>query len=145
MQLVSIVQIFYICFANLKEAHDQYGPFEARNIYNLDKTVLMTVQLSQKDIAPRDEKQISSVTSAKRGTRLTCIAATNAIGIHIPPFLVFPRVHFKEHMITNCRLTVEVLIHLGGRMKKFSWNMYLIHFTHYTKISKENLIVLCPP
>jgi hypothetical protein len=27
------------------------------------------------------------------------IAAINAMGNHVPPMLIFPRVHFKDHMI----------------------------------------------
>jgi predicted CDP-diglyceride synthetase/phosphatidate cytidylyltransferase len=35
------------------------------------------------------------------GVTVTMIIAVNAIGNHVPPMLVFPRVHFKNHMLTG--------------------------------------------
>jgi hypothetical protein len=40
------------------------------------------------------------VTSGERGINVTMIVAVNAIGNHVPPMLIFPRVHFKDHMLT---------------------------------------------
>ena len=39
--------------------------------------------------------------SGERGINITMIIAVNAIGNHIPPMLIFPRVHFKNHMSTG--------------------------------------------
>jgi hypothetical protein len=39
------------------------------------------------------------VTSGVRGTNVTMIVAVNAIGNHVLPMLIFPRVHFKDHML----------------------------------------------
>lgn len=44
-------------------------------------------------------KQVGMVTSAKSGSLVTVAWAVNAIGNSIPPFIIFPRVYFKKHMI----------------------------------------------
>jgi len=41
------------------------------------------------------------VTSRERGVNITMIIDINAIGNHVPPMLIFPRVHFKSHMSTG--------------------------------------------
>jgi len=35
------------------------------------------------------------------GIALTMITAVNVIGNHVPPMLIFSRVHFKNHMMTG--------------------------------------------
>jgi hypothetical protein len=46
-------------------------------------------------------KQVGSMTSGERGINVTVIAAVNAIGNHVRPMLVFPREHFKDHMLSG--------------------------------------------
>jgi len=41
------------------------------------------------------------VTSGERGINITIIIVVNAIGNNVPPMLIFPRVHFKNHMSTG--------------------------------------------
>ena len=55
-----------------------------------------------KVIAGKKDKQVRKITSAERGIQVTMLAAVNAIGNAISPFIVFPRVHFKDLMGTRC-------------------------------------------
>jgi len=41
------------------------------------------------------------MTSDERGTLVTICCAVNAIGNAVPPLFVFPRVNFKQHMLTG--------------------------------------------
>jgi hypothetical protein len=41
------------------------------------------------------------VTSRERGINVLMIVAVNAIGNRVPPMLVFPREHFKDHMLSG--------------------------------------------
>jgi hypothetical protein len=41
------------------------------------------------------------MTSGERGINVTITVAVNAIGNHVPPMLIFPKVHFKDHMLTG--------------------------------------------
>ena len=42
---------------------------------------------------------MGSVLSGERGTNVTMIVAVNAIGKNVPPLLIFPWVHFKNHKL----------------------------------------------
>lgn len=86
-------------FNNLTRANRRYGPFPPQRIYNVDETGLSTVHVPPKILAPKGIKQIGNVTSGERGQNVTLIAAINAIGNHLPPWFVFPRVHFKENIM----------------------------------------------
>lgn len=62
-------------------------------------------------MAPRGFRQIGSLTSGERGTLVTgaftisCVLlgafAVNAAGNSTPPFLVFPRVHYRKHYLRD--------------------------------------------
>ena len=72
---------------------DGAGP---NDIYNADKTGCSTVQKvgNTKVIARKNEKQVGKITSGERGTLVTMLVAINAAGNLVPPFMVFPHVHF---------------------------------------------------
>jgi len=96
----------------LRDVRTRY-PNPAQNIYNVDETGLTTVQKPVKIIAGKGQKQVGYITSAEmgtlvtaccavnaeRGTLVTACCGVNAIGNSVPPFFVFPQVHFKEAMI----------------------------------------------
>ena len=75
--------------------------FLPNDIYNTDETGCTTVQKvgNTKVIACKNEKQVGKITSGERGTLVTMLGTINAAGNSIPPFMVFPRVHFKDAMI----------------------------------------------
>jgi hypothetical protein len=79
-------------FNNVKAIHEKHGPFPPHRVYNVDETGLSTVHVPPKMLAI---KQLGSMTSGERGQSITMIAAINAVGNHLPPMLIFPRVHFK--------------------------------------------------
>jgi len=72
--------------------------FTAMSIYNVDETALTTVHKPPKVIVKKGEKQVGQITSAERGTLVTLCACVNAMGNTIPPFMIFPRVNFRELM-----------------------------------------------
>ncbi|KAJ8929237.1 hypothetical protein NQ314_018116 [Rhamnusium bicolor] len=70
-------------------------------VYNLDETCTMTVQKSAKVLAVKGQKQIGKVTSAEKGTLISTCCIINAAGNSLPPIMIFPRVHFKQHMLVG--------------------------------------------
>lgn len=87
-------------FDNLHKVRSRYN-YQPQDIYNVDETGLTTVQKPVKVIAGKGTKQVGRITSAERGTLITVCCAVNAVGNSIPPFFIYPRVHFKQHMITG--------------------------------------------
>jgi hypothetical protein len=86
-------------FFNTLEALMKQYKFDADAIYNVDESGLTTVQKPAKIVAEKGCKQVGKMTSAERGALVTICATVNAIGNHLPPFLIFPRVNFKQHML----------------------------------------------
>jgi hypothetical protein len=62
-------------------------------------------------MATKGSKQVGSVASGKTGVTVTIIACINALGNSVPPVLIFPKVHFKFHMLNNTPLGAHETSH----------------------------------
>uniref|UniRef100_A0A672K5C4 HTH psq-type domain-containing protein n=1 Tax=Sinocyclocheilus grahami TaxID=75366 RepID=A0A672K5C4_SINGR len=85
-------------FNNLATVYRRYG-FEAKDIWNVDETSLMTVQKPGLLVSTKGERRVSSGISAERGALITMALAGNALGNIIPSHFVFLRNKFLTHFI----------------------------------------------
>ena len=69
---------------------------------------------------------------------MTMCACINAIGNALPPAFIFPRVHFKEHMLSGAPNGSLGLSCSSGWMNSDLFPQVLRHFMHHMKISKES-------
>ncbi|KAJ8930205.1 hypothetical protein NQ314_017020 [Rhamnusium bicolor] len=144
-------------FDNLSRAYSKSpnGPLP-QNIYNLDETALTTVHNPPNIIGQKGLKQIGQVTSGERGVLVTACCFVNATGNSVAPFLIFPRVHFKNRMITgappgtaggaektgwvNSEAFMDILKHLHRFVKSTpEWPIFLIIDNHQSHISISSL------
>ena len=116
--------------------------FPPHSIYNVDETGLTTVHKPPKVIASRGEKQVGQITSAERGTLVTVVGTINAIGNSIPPFMIFPRVHYKENMVKGAPPGTVGVSHVSGWMTSENFVLWLRHFISHSKCSKEAPVLL---
>ena len=130
-------------FTNLDDVMKRYK-FSAADIYNLDETGCKTVQdmAKVKVIAPKQEKQVGKVTSAERGTLVSLLCCVNACGNSIPPLFVFPRVHFKEHMLHGAPPGSVGVAHPSGWMTGENFVVFLHHFINNVRCSKDHLVLI---
>lgn len=129
-------------FKNLMDAHTSFGPIPPERIYNLDETGLSTVQDPPKVLSPKGLKQVGATTSAERGTTVTMICTINAIGNHIPPMLIFPRVNFKQFMLQGAPSGSIGIANPTGWTNENCFLQFLEHLINHTKPSKEEPILL---
>ncbi|KAJ8953442.1 hypothetical protein NQ318_023561 [Aromia moschata] len=64
-------------------------------------TGVTNVQVSEKILATKGCKQVGKVTYEERGTLVTLCCAVHVQGNSLPPYFIFPRVHFKQNMMHN--------------------------------------------
>lgn len=57
----------------------------------MHKTVVTTVQRSNKIVTTKDTKQVGAVTSVERGTLVTLCVAVNAINLFDPTYADIPQ------------------------------------------------------
>ncbi|XP_030754595.1 uncharacterized protein LOC115881307 [Sitophilus oryzae] len=88
-------------FRNYKKGLSR-GNFTPENLEFVTRQGLTTVHVPPKIIGPKGIKQLGQITSGERGQNVTLIASINAIGNHLPPMMIFPRVNFKPHMLKGC-------------------------------------------
>lgn len=128
-----------VFFDNLEDVMERQPSFgDGTRVFNLDETSTMTVQKSGKVLAVRGQKQVRKVTSAEKGTLVTTCYVINALGHALPPLMIFPRVHFKQHMIAGAPTGTLGLANPSGWMNSELFVKTMEHFIKYTQSSKEN-------
>lgn len=131
------VDLFFEKLENVLKRHPNFST--GLRIYNLDETGTLTVQNSAaKVLAEKGTKQVSKIQSSERGTLVTTCCIVNASGHAIPPVMVFPRVHFKSHMITGAPPGTLGLATKSGWMNTECFIEVLKHFIKHTASSSDN-------
>lgn len=128
-------------FANLEKVMERHH-FQPMSIYNCDETGLLTVHKPPNIVADKKLKQVGQIASAERGILVTMVGAMNAQGNSVPPFLVFPRVNFKDHMLLNAPPGTAGVAHKTGWMTAANFLKWMDHFITHTKCSNENPVLL---
>ena len=82
--------------------------------------------------------EASRLVKLQRGENVTMCACINAIGNALPPAFIFPRVHFKEHMLSGAPNGSLGLSCSSGWMNSDLFSQVLRHFIHHMKIPKES-------
>ena len=116
--------------------------FSADCIYNIDETGLTTVHKPVKVIAGKGVKQVGQVTSAERGTLVTMVGCINALRNFIPPFLIFPRVHFHSHMLKGAPAGTKGDANPSGWINTEIFLKWFDHFVEYGHPSKDHPLLL---
>lgn len=128
-------------FDNLSIVMLRHG-FQAHEIWNMDETGVTTVQSPNRVVARCGFKQVGSIVSAERGTLVTIACAISSIGNNIPPFFVFPRVHYKDHFVTNGPPGSSGSANPSGWMQENDFVLFLKHFHNHVKSSLERPVLL---
>lgn len=66
----------------------------------------------------------------------------NALGNSVPPLLIFPRVHFKEHMLKGAPAGSVGVANLSGWTNCNIFMQYLRHFKKHSYCDESNKILL---
>ena len=134
------VKEFYV---NLEQVMEK-NKFAPHDIYNADEKGCTTVHKlgNTKVVACKNEKQVGKITSGERGTLVTMLGAVNAAGNSTPPFIVFPRVHFKETVLHAAPPGSVGAAHQTGWMTTENFTAFMRHFIKCTKCSNGHPVLL---
>lgn len=124
-------------FCNLEKCYLKYE-FPANMIWNLDETGCTTVTNTPKIVAQAGTKRVGQISSTERGSLVTMLAFANAAGGSIPPVFIFPRVHFKEHMLESGPTGALGLANLSGWITEECFLKALKHFVGFVKPTAES-------
>ena len=118
----------------------QRDGFTPDKIWNVDETGCTTIQKPRKIIAATGVKQVGAVVSAERGQLVTLCCAVYAM--MIPPMLIFPRVHWKEHFVKGAPIGSIVRAHPSGWMTSENFFSWIKHFVSHVRPSNKDKVLL---
>ena len=116
--------------------------FSPNSIWNMDETATSTAHRPPKVIAGKSIKQVGQITSAERGVMCTMVGAVNAQGTFMPPMVIFPRVNFKQFMLTGAPTGTIGAANPSGWISREIFVNWLTHFIAHTRSSKDNPVLL---
>ena len=120
----------------------QRDGFTPDKIWNVDETGCTTVQKPRKIIAATGVKQVGAVVSAERGQLVTLCCSVSATGNMIPPLLIFPKVHCKEHFVKGAPTGSIVRAHPSGWMTSENFFSWMKHFMSHVRPSNKDKVLL---
>lgn len=136
------VNAFFNNYENLLKRYPELC--DSSRIWNMDETKTETNQEPSRVISEKGQKQVAAAVSGERGTLVTTVLFINAAGNTIPPALVFPRVHFKSHMINGAPNGTLGLAHQSGWMTTSNFVHVMQHFIKCSGSSeKRRMLLIC--
>lgn len=116
-------------FFDLLEKEMEEHHFSADNIYNVDETGISLVPNKlPKVLSLRGKRQIGALTSAERGSLITCIMCMSAGGGFVPPMFIFPR---KKDNLLLMRGVPPGSIHANHPSGWVQTNLFTKWFRHF--------------
>ncbi|XP_077971387.1 uncharacterized protein LOC144425721 [Styela clava] len=128
-------------YKNLAKVMDQHK-FEAQDVYNINETGCHTVQKPESIVTEKGVKQIGSVISSERGELVTVVNAINAAGGFIPPYMIFPRVNYRNYFIRGAPLGSDGAATRSDWINVETFINYLDHFIKHTRCIPDRKVLL---
>lgn len=111
--------------------------------YKVDETGLTVVQSKVSEvIGLRGKRQISSLTSAERGSLITVVAAMSAGGTFIPPLIIFPRKNMSQQLMRDAPAGAFSACHPSGWIQSYIFVQWFDHFIEKTKPCETSPVLL---
>ena len=104
--------------------------FTAEQIFNVDETGVTTVQNPKHVITAKGTRNVGSITSGERGELVAAVYTIGASGSVLPPMLIFPLVHFRDHLIKG---EPQSCIGQCNRSGWINENLFLVYMDHLIK------------
>ncbi|XP_018399026.1 PREDICTED: uncharacterized protein LOC108776809 [Cyphomyrmex costatus] len=108
-----------------------------------DESGFQTVQKKNpKVLAMKGRKRVGALTSAERGVNTTVVCCTNAVGVFIPPMIIFKRLRMDISLASGAPAESLVEISETGYINSELFLKWFKHFLAYVRPSKENKVLL---
>ncbi|GFG39808.1 hypothetical protein Cfor_10583 [Coptotermes formosanus] len=146
-QATSAVRVKGFTEANVAKCFDTYEPMKRRINFSPHRlTVPKQVSMSFSIKYARSSLSRVSAdlffTFSTEGSLVTIVTCMNAIGMHVPHLLVFPRSNMKAELLDGALPGSIAACHKAGWIQKETFTQWFKHFVRYAKPSKEDPVTL---
>ncbi|XP_063241264.1 tigger transposable element-derived protein 6-like [Bacillus rossius redtenbacheri] len=128
-------------FDELEKNVDQEKITAAR-IFNMDETSHTVVQRPEKVIAQRGKHQVGGITACERGQNVTGVYVMNAVGLFIPPMLIYAKKRMKDSLAFGAPSGTIFSCQDKGCMTADVFTEWMSHFIRNVKPSVTEKVLL---
>lgn len=130
-------------FFNLYEKLMDDYKFPPDKIYNVDETGISVVPSQMLQVlSQKGKRQIGALTSAERGSLITCVICMSAGGSFVPPMIIFPRKRSHPLLMKGAPPGAIHECHPSGWIQTNLFTKWFEHFIQHVKPSRESPILL---
>lgn len=130
-------------FFNLYEKLMDDYKFPPDKIYNVDETGISVVPSQMLQVlSQKGKRQIGALTSAERGSLITCVICMSAGGSFVPPMIIFPRKRSHPLLMKGAPPGAIHECHPSGWIQTNLFTKWFKHFIQHVKPSSESPILL---
>ncbi|XP_044733227.1 uncharacterized protein LOC123295831 [Chrysoperla carnea] len=130
-------------FFDLLESSLNEIQYPASNVYNVDETGISVVPSKMPEIlAFKGKKQIGTVTSAERGSTITCVICMSAGGTFVPPMMIFPRKRDNPLLMKGAPPGAIHACHPSGWIQLELFTQWFEHFLQHVKPTATSPVLL---
>lgn len=130
-------------FFDLLESSMEEFQYPATNVYNVDETGISVVPSKMPEIlALKGKKQIGTVTSAERGSTITCVICMSAGGTFVPPMMIFPRKRDNPLLMKGAPPGAIHACHPSGWIQLELFTQWFQHFLQHVKPTAASPVLL---
>lgn len=116
--------------------------FPAEWIYNVNETGLTIVQSKCSEIISlKGKRQVSTLTSAERGSLVTAILYMSADGIFVPPLLIYPRKNMSAQLQKGASSGTIFACHPSGWIQTAIVTDWFKHILAKVKPSRDDPVL----
>lgn len=131
-----------VFFDLLEKGMDKFK-YPPTNIYNVDETGISVVPNKMPEVLSlRGKRQIAALTSAERGSTITCVISMNAAGSFVPPMIIFPRKRDHPQLMNGAPPGAIHACHPTGWIQTHLFTQWFKHFLENVKPSVTSPVLL---
>lgn len=117
--------------------------FPPEKIFNVDETGISVVPSQMLQVlSQKGKRQIGCLTSAERGSLITCVISMSAGGSFVPPMIIFPRKRSHPLLMKGAPPGAIHECHPSGWIQTNLFTKWFQHFIQHVKPSEESPVLL---
>lgn len=129
-------------FSLLTDVVQKYQ-FSPGKMYNVDEVgITVNPKGHSRIVALKGRRQVGTITPAERCETITAEICFSAVGVYMPPMLIFPRKRMRQEFLVGLPPGSWVEVHETGWIQKESFLSWFRNFVAFSGASKESPVLL---
>ncbi|XP_065648131.1 uncharacterized protein LOC124808740 isoform X2 [Hydra vulgaris] len=123
---------------------NQYGKIviPPSRIFNADESGFSVCHTPGKTVALKGKRSVGAITSLEKVKTITVLCCVSAVGVYVPPMIIFPRVRMKPSFMDQAPQGALGVATKNGWINEELFDIWFDHFLQFTQPSNCNTLTI---